>query len=341
MGAAAPTTGVPRMLVVGAGAIGGITAALMQARGYPVAVLGRDRPQTSQLRSPGLQVERHGETRRYALDAHRTVQQLDGRFDFCLLAVKAAALDDVLGQLALRGEIDTYVTLGNGLVQEQVAAVVGDDKLIAASVEWGATNLGDGHVRQTSDNLTTLGELDGSIRPRTETLATALSAVGEVRVTTNIRGKLWSKLLLNSALSGISVLGGCSCEEALRAPHGPRALKLVWREGYELALRQGIELEPILGLDPGDLASPSRPTFDRALERVIAQSGPTRASMLQDLERGLLTEVDVINGAVARAAAAFSAEAPYNSRVVELVHSFERGDRQPSVETFAEFISAA
>lgn len=329
------------MLVVGAGAIGGITAALMQERGLPVAVLGRDRPETLRLRDPGLRIERHGVTTLAPLDVVRRPEELRGDFDFCVLSVKATSLDAVLAQLVRRGGIDTFVSLGNGLVQERVAQIVGEERLIVASVEWGATNLGAGHVRQTSDNPFTIGELDGTIRPRTRALAAALEAVTEVRISTNIRGKLWSKLLLNSALSALSVVGGCDCATALSAPNGARALRLLWREGYELAVRQGVEPEPILGLDPGWAAAEDDTVWASAVASLIRQSGPTIASMLQDLRRGQPTEVDVINGAVVAGASALGAPAPYNSCVVELVHSFERGERQPSTALYQQLVAAS
>jgi 2-dehydropantoate 2-reductase len=324
-----------RILVVGAGAIGGVIAAMMHGSVRRVAVLGSDRPATDLLRDPGLELERGATLRRVPLEAHRSVNALDGDFDFCLLAVKASALDQVLPVLAQRGGIDTFVSLGNGLVQDRIAAFVGEERLIAATVEWGSTNIGDGRVRQTSNSPTVLGELDGSVRPRTEALASALATVGEVRVTSNMRGQLWSKLILNSALSGMSVVGGCECSRVLNDSEGRVALRRLWAEGYELGLTQQLTLEPILGMPAGAVASPDPAVHGPGLDVLLEKSGPTRASMLQDIERGRLTEVDVINGAVVARAHALGARAPGNERVLELVHSFERGERKPSTELFA------
>jgi len=62
--------------------------------------------------------------------------------------------------------------------------------------------------------------------------------------------------------------------------------------------------------------------------------------MLQDIERGRLSEVDVINGAVVARAERLRRAVPCNSRVVELVHGFERGALAPSTELFADVASA-
>jgi 2-dehydropantoate 2-reductase len=330
-----------RILVVGAGAIGGVIAAMMQGSVRRVAVLGSDRPATDRLRDPGLEVERGTSLTRVPLEAYRSAADVDGEFDFCLLAVKAAALDQVLPALEQRGGIDTFVSLGNGLVQDRIAAYVGEQRLMAATVEWGSTNIGDGRVRQTSNSPTVLGELDGSVRPRTEALAGALSTVGEVRVTSNMRGQLWSKLILNSALSGMSVVGGCECSRVLNDPDGRVALRRLWAEGYELGLSQQLTLEPILGMPAGTVASPDPAVYRPGLDVLLEKSGPTRASMLQDIERGRPTEVDVINGAVVARAHARGARAPHNERVLELVHSFERGERSPSTELFAAVAAGA
>jgi 2-dehydropantoate 2-reductase len=324
-----------RILVVGAGAIGGVIAAMMHGSVRRVAVLGSDRAATDRLRDPGLEVERGTTLTRVPLEAYRSAADIDGEFDFCLLAVKAAALDQVLPRLVERGGIDTFVSLGNGLVQDRIAAYVGEQRLIAATVEWGSTNVGDGRVRQTSNSPTVLGELDGSVRPRTQALAEALSLVGEVRVTRNMRGALWSKLILNSALSGMSVVGGCECSRVLGDSRGRIALRRLWTEAYELGLGQQLTLEPILGMPAGAVASLDPAVYRPGLDVLLEKSGPTRASMLQDIERGRPTEVDVINGAVVARAHALGAHAPYNERVLDLVHSFERGERAPSTELFA------
>ena len=101
----------------------------------------------------------------------------------------------------------------------------------------------------------------------------------------------------------------------------------LWAEAYELGLRQQLTLEPILGMPAGDAASSDPAVYGPALDVLLEKSGPTRASMLQDIERGRRSEVDVINGAVVARANGLGAQALHNQRVVELVHSFERGER--------------
>ena len=67
---------------------------------------------------------------------------------------------------------------------------------------------------------------------------------------------------------------------------------------------------------------------------MIGQLGATKASMLQDLEREVPCEVDVINGAVVQRGADHGVPTPLNAGIVELVHSYEDGSAQPSPEAF-------
>lgn len=306
-----------------------------------VVALDADREQVARLRDPGLTLERFGESRTVALEAYASVEEVEGEFEFALIAVKAPAIEVALTPLAERDIVETYVSLGNGLVHDRISAIVGSGRLLVGTVELGATNLGAGHVRQTTSNPFVIGELDGGVRDRIRALARVLEPVDDVRVTGNIRGQLWSKLLVNSTLSGLGVVGGCTYAEVAEHAEGRQAILDVWREGYRIGVKQGLSLEPVLGIEPEALASEDERERATALEVVVRQAGATRASMLQDVERGLRTEVDVINGGVVRTAAAIGASAPLNASIVEAVQGFERGQASPSPELFARVRRAA
>src|SRR5918998_4713137 len=229
------------ILVVGAGAIGGVTAAKMTDQVRWVTVLDANEEHVERMRGDGLLIDDLGEERRITLDAHAGAEGLDGPFDFALITLKAPHLEGALRPL-LEGElVNTLVSLGNGLVQERIAGIVGEENLIWGTVEWGSTNLGPGHLARTTRGPFIIGEPDGSVRDRTRLLADALGAV------------------------------------------------------------------------------------DEALVVAMQQAGATKASMLQDLERGIETEVDVINGVVVEKGREYGVETPLNARVVDLMHAIEGG----------------
>jgi len=328
------------VLIVGTGAIGGTLAARMTGAVKRVAALDANREHMERLRDPGLILDRSGETHRVKLEAYASVDEVDGEFDFALITVKAPAIEAALTPLVARDVVETYVSLGNGVVADRISAIVGPERLLVGTVELGATNLGPGHVRQTTINPFVIGELDGTIRDRTRALARVLEPVEEVRVTDNIRGQLWSKLLVNSALSGLGVVGGCTYGEVAAHPEGRQAIFEVWSEGHEIGMAQGLSLETVLGIEPEQLASTDENERTAALETVVHHAGATRASMLQDVERGARTEVDVINGGVVATARKIGASAPLNASVVEIVQGYERGESSPSTDMFATVRSA-
>jgi 2-dehydropantoate 2-reductase len=255
------------------------------------------------------------------------------------VTLKAPHLEAALGPLVERDLAEMFVSLGNGLVQDRIAGIVGGSKLIIGTVEWGATNLGPGHLAQTTRAPFVVGEPDGVTRDRTRRLAEALGTVADVRVTQNIRGQVWSKLLVNSAFSGLGAISGLLYREVIADPAGREAALAVWREGYDVGLAQGIALDEVLGVpaealvvrDPED-----RRRADEALEVAMGYAGATKASMLQDLERGAKTEVDVINGGVVEKGREYGVQTPLNERVVELMHAMERGERRPGRDVFEE-----
>ena len=332
------------VLVIGAGAIGGVTAAKMEDGVRRVAVLDADREHVERMRGEGLLLDDLGEERRVKLDAHADPGEFEDAFDFALVTLKAPHLESALGPLAERGVAETFVSLGNGLVQERIAGIVGPERLIWGTVEWGSTNLGPGHLAQTTRGPFIIGEPDGETRERTRLLADALGTVDEARVTENIRGQVWSKLLVNSAFSGLGAISGLLYREVIGDPSGKEAALAVWREGYDVGMAQDLELEDVLGAPAKDFVTrgpDDRERADEALEVAMRQAGATKASMLQDLERGAKTEVDVINGAVVAKGREYGVETPLNARVVELMHSMERGERRPGRDVFDELLELA
>jgi len=327
------------VLVVGAGAIGGVTAAKMAGEVRRVAVLDANREHVAKMRDPGLVVDVLGEERRVELEAYAHPVGLDGPFDFALVTLKAPHLEEALRPLVERGLVRTYVSLCNGLVQERIAGIVGAEDLIWGTVEWGSTNLGPGRLAQTTRAPFVVGEPDGETRDRTRLLAGLLGTVEDVRLTENIRGQVWSKLLVNSSFSGLGAVSGLLYREVMEDPDGREVALSLWREGHDVGMAQRLTLERVLGVEAESLllrGPEDRGRVDEAIEVAMDYAGATKASMLQDLERGLKTEVDVINGAVVDVGREYGVETPVNARVVELMHAMERGERQPGRDVFDE-----
>jgi len=108
--------------------------------------------------------------------------------------------------------------------------------------------------------------------------------------------------------------------------------------GYRPQLRQCVvcrgALEPVVDVRPEDLASEQQGVAERALGTIMTRLAATKASMLQDIERGVPTEVDVINGGVVERGRRHAVSTPLNAGIVEIVHGYAHGSRSPSPEAF-------
>ena len=326
------------VLVVGAGAIGGITAAKMTVAVRRVAVLDANEEHVARMRDPGLVWEEAGAEHERVLEAYTDPAQIEGEFDFALVGVKAAYHQAALEPLVERGIARAYVSMGNGLIQDRMAGIVGEGKLLACLVEWGGSNVAPGRLVRDTLAPFVVGELDGEVRDRTRAVAAALETVDEVRLTDNIRGSIWSKLLINSTFTGLSAVSGLRYGGVGEHPEGRQVAYGIWTEGYDVGMAEGLELEQVLGIHPRDLVvreSSDRDRAEGAVGVLMELAGNTRPSMLQDLEQGRATEVDVVCGGVVERGRAHGIPTPLNEGVVELVHSMERGERSPSPDSFA------
>lgn len=330
-----------RILVIGAGAIGGVAAAYLSRAGLDVTALDADAEHAALLRNPGLNLEEiHGGTAVVPIHTVSAVTELSGRFDFALVTVKSTAIRAALTPLVAENLVDTYVSLGNGLVQDVVASVVGRDRMLIGLIEWGATNLGPGHLKQTTDAPIVIGEPDGDLSTRLRRLHDVLSKVaGGSAMSTNIGGQVWTKLVLNSTFSGLSAVAGCLYQDVVDHPVGREIALRLWSEGFDIGSALGVDFGEVFGVAAAELViDHGRAQADAALDRLMVRAGATKASMLQDLERSRRTEVDVINGGIVDAARKVNRDAPLNAAVTRIIHQHESGRTRPSLDAFTSLI---
>lgn len=209
-----------------------------------------------------------------------------GPADLVLVLVKshqtAAVAPAAVRALAPGGLI---LTLQNGLGNREVLErSAGAGRVAVGVTTSGATLLGPARVKPAGRGRTVLGAEPEEAVAR---VAALLEGAGLATETTaHIDQALWRKLAVNCAINPLSALRGVTNGALLEDPVSREALLAAAREAGAVAAAQGIAL----GVDPGALAL--------ELARTTAAN---RSSMLQDLDRGARTEIDAINGAVARA----------------------------------------
>jgi 2-dehydropantoate 2-reductase len=225
------------------------------------------------------------------------------------VAVKSSATARVAD--ALRGALapdGVAVSLQNGLGNvETLAAALGADRVVAGAAEVGATLLSAGRARAGGGNRIRLAG------PRAAVAAEALARAGfEVVLEGDARRLLWEKLVVAAAILPVTAVLGVPNGELLRRPSAVALLDEAAREAAAVARAAGVSLEG------DDAAARARRVAEATAENV--------SSMLQDVRRGVDTEVDAINGAVEREAHRLGIAAPLHRFLALTIRALgERG----------------
>ena len=167
-------------------------------------------------------------------------------------------------------------------------------------------------IAGTRGKQTIIGELSGDLTPRILAITAAFEAAGlACTASTDILGVMWDKLLVNVATGALSGITGLDYGNLYDLPELAETAQEAVAEAMVVAQAQGIHLQ---------CRSP-REVWERAAEGLPFAF---KASILQSLEKGSLTEVEYINGAVVRAGAEWNVATPVNATLVACVKGIER-----------------
>jgi 2-dehydropantoate 2-reductase len=225
-----------------------------------------------------------------------------------------------------------------------IADILGEERVLGCTVAWGATMQGPGVCELTSvpDALSfSLGSISEKRSRRFAKVKELLEMMGTVDVEENFIGTRWSKLLINAAFSGMSAVLGCTFGEAAGPKESRRIVQALIKECIDVCAKGGIRIEPVQGKDIVKLLD-YKGNVKKAISFLIIpiairKHARLKASMLQDLEKGKVTEVDAINGAVLDFGRKVGCPTPMNDKVVEIIHKIEQGQLKPGIENLQFF----
>ena len=292
-----------RIVIAGAGAVGGYIGARLAKAGADVVLFARG-PHLAAMQTRGLRVtsdEGDFEVRPQLTGDLTTI----GKADVVFLGVKAHGLTALAPTLRpLFGPDTTVVSTQNGIpwwyFQDYGGELEGlrlervdPGGVIAASIEarrvigslaYFATDVAaPGVIHHTEGNRISFGEPDGTKSPRAKAVAEALIAAGfRCPVTARFRHEIWVKLLGNVAFNPLSALTGGTLEELVRHPDTSKVVREIMLETEAVAAKLGIEM-PI--------------SIDQRMAGA-EKVGAHKTSMLQDLEAGRPLELEAVVGAV-------------------------------------------
>ncbi|MEO5844958.1 MAG: 2-dehydropantoate 2-reductase [Caldimonas sp.] len=301
--------------VVGAGAVGGFFGAMLARAGHPVTLIARA-AQVAAIEREGLRLRMGGRVEAIRTAASTDIAAVRGA-DLVLFCVKSTDTEKVAREMAphldegalvlsLQNGVENAATIAREVRQTVVPAVV----YVATAMPEPGVIAHHGRGDLVIGPLGARAANDAGFAPRLQALVDLFaSAQVPVRISADVMAELWSKLMVNCAYNAISGLAQASYGK-LAALAEVRALQeAVVREVVALADAEGVDL-------------PLQPALE-AMRRIAGAMPAQLSSTAQDMARAKPSEIDHLNGFVARRGQALGIATPANQALHALVKLVE------------------
>jgi 2-dehydropantoate 2-reductase len=336
-----------RIAIYGAGAMGTILGAYLTKAGVAIDLINRNENHVRGLQTNGARVIG---TVQFTTPVHALLpSEMTGKYDLIFLMTKQLDNQNVVkGLVPFLATDGVICTMQNGLPELSVSEVIGPDRTFGCAVAWGATLIGDGVAELTSEpsreTLTfSLGSFTGQRGEKFAQIQHLLEMMGNVETSRNFMGARWSKLLVNSAFSGLSTVTGATFGEVAGNKTSRLIAQRIMKECIDVAARANVKIEPIQGKDVVKLLD-----YHSWLKQKISfliipiamkKHRLLKSSMLQDLAKGKKCEIEAINGVVCAYGDKVGFETPYNDLVVAIVKEIEVGKATSNWDNLKQFAS--
>lgn len=328
------------ILVVGAGAIGGITAVLLKKNGYNVEVVCRQPEYASLISNEGIEVSGVCGNLKIKLPSYSSISGVKEKKDIILHATKSTDIAQTVGLLkSVLSENGHVISMQNGLSENNLASVIGEDRVISCVVGWGATIITHGRMKMTSKGDFIIGYQGKAPDDFLYDLSEILSAIVPTRVSDNIMGHLYSKLVINSCITSLGTISGLYLGKMLSIKKIRKIFIEIIREAVAVADAMKIKIE-VFGrkLDFKKFVEGNNIFSDLRRHLLLMIVGfkyrRLKSSSLQSLERGEPTEIDYLNGYIVMKGKKHNVPVPINTAIVNMIHEIEHIKRKICPENF-------
>lgn len=331
--------------IYGAGSLGIVLSAYLAKNGEKFDIIDRNPKSVDALNNKGAIVVgtvQMTETVNAILDTN-----VKDKYDIIFLVTKQLGNIETIKKISAFLTKDGVIcTMQNGLPEKDVAEVIGQTRTYGCAVAWGATRIEPGKSELTSnpnrESLSfSLGSIDGHKDKTFDEIVRILNIMGDVQVEENFIGARWSKLLINSAFSGMSTVCGKTFGEVAKYKPSRKIIQRIIKECIDVSVANGIRIEPIQGKDVVKILD-----YKNSLKKwlsfviipiAIKKHRLLKASMLQDIEKGIPCEIDYINGIVSEYGKKVGIATSFNDKVIEIIHKCESGELSPSLNNVKYF----
>ena len=290
-----------KITVIGPGAIGTLLATLLSNTNVEISLLVK--PKHKELLQDGKIILDNFNGRR--LEKKITiVTELDNP-EWIILAVKSYDVDsliELLGNsnapiLCCQNGIKTYL---------QLTKKIGKDRIAYMVTGIGSSKIETGEAEFRGSGFTFIGEASGIASTRLINLSELIRTSGiTCEVVNDVLSYVWLKTIINSSINPVAAYAKVINGD-LRRPELNKIVRKICIESTKISTEIGINL-------------PLEPWSE--IEKIIRNTAENKCSMLQDLENGRQTEIDAINGEIARVADSNGLDATYNKEFIEKIKS--------------------
>jgi 2-dehydropantoate 2-reductase len=330
-----------RILIWGAGAIGGSVGAWLKRAGHDITFVDVVPEHVAAISGDGLRIT--GPVEEFAVSTPAFLpEELAGTWQRIFLAVKAQHTEAATRSLTPHLAQDGYVlSLQNGLNELIIQRVIGRDRTIGAFINFGADWMAPGEIMFGNRGAVVLGELDGAMTPRLEALHTIMRDFEPDAITTSeIWSYLWGKLGYGAMLfaQGLGQKGIADC---LARPELLPLWRRLGEEAIAVAQAEGVEPRGFNGYDidafrPGASEEAARESV-AAMVAFNSTSAKTHSGIWRDLAiRKRRTEVDVQIAPIAEIGARHGIECRATRKLVAMIHEVEAGRRAMTDDNLLE-----
>ncbi|HEX7494118.1 MAG TPA: 2-dehydropantoate 2-reductase, partial [Bacteroidales bacterium] len=329
-----------KFLVVGAGAVGGITAVLLKKKGIDVEIVCKHDDYASLISTTGIEIKGACGEFSVKIPAFASIAQVKEKKDIVLLATKATDMLEVASSIdKVLKKNGFLISMQNGICEDDLAAVLGKERIIGCVTGWGATMESMGRLVMTSGGDLILGYPDRIPDDYLLNIAEILSYVVPVKTTENIMGHLYSKLIINSCITSLGAICGLYLGKMLLIRKVRKIIIDIISESVQVAKSLNIKIEVFGGkLDFEKFLKGNGILSDFRRHLLLMVIGykyrKLKSSALQSLERGKPTEIDFLNGYIIKNGDISGVSVPVNTVIVNMIHQIELKKRDITICNF-------
>jgi 2-dehydropantoate 2-reductase len=305
----------PKVIVVGAGAMGGLFGGLLAEGGLDVTLVDGWHEHIDAIRAAGIRIVGVGGDRAIPIKATGDPGEV-GAADIVLFQCKAFANEAAAHSVKhLFGAGAVAISFQNGLGNEEtLGRILGESSVIGGLTAQAGLVEAPGVVRNFGNLPTTIGEMAGGLTDRAITIAKVFTAHGlPTKASGDIKRDKWKKLLGNVALGAISAVTDLRSVEIMQVPELQEIVFSCVKEAAAVAKAEGIALDVV----------EAREVLMKLVDTTDGGTGNSKSSMREDIIRRRRTEIDTIHGAVAGLARKHGVATPTIDTMIGLVKGLQ------------------